>query len=79
MTSRRPCQSSRFIRARSKEAYLEIIERLRREGVDRVILGCMELTLLLGPSDTILPISNTTGIHARAGMEFIIGSASING
>ncbi|WP_165359664.1 hypothetical protein [Lichenibacterium minor] len=47
--------------------------------MDGVILGCMELTPLLGPSDTTLPISNTTGIHAGAGMEFIIGSASING
>lgn len=66
-----------IIRARSKEAYLEVIERLRLEGVDGVILGCTEITLLLDPSDITLPVFDTTAIHAEAGVEFIVGTASV--
>ena len=66
-----------IVRARSKEAYLDVIERLRRGGVDGVILGCTEITLLLGPSDTTLPVFDTTAIHAEAGVKFIVGDASM--
>lgn len=65
-----------IVRTQSKKAYLEVIERLRGEGVDGVILGCTEITLLLDPSDTTLPVFDTTAIHADAGVEFIVGTAS---
>jgi len=61
----------------SKEAYLGVIERLRADGADGVILGCTEVTLLIGQSDTNLPVFDTTAIHAEAGVEFMIETGTI--
>ena len=35
-----------------------------------VILGCTELSLLIQESDTLLPLYDTTRIHAEAILEF---------
>lgn len=59
----------------SKAAYLDEIERLRRAGADGVILGCTEITMLIGAEDTDLPVLDTTRIHAEAAMEFALADA----
>ena len=59
----------------SKVAYLDEIESLRRAGADGVILGCTEITMLIGAEDTDLPVFDTTRIHAEAAMEFALASA----
>ncbi|MGZ3280975.1 MAG: aspartate/glutamate racemase family protein [Caulobacteraceae bacterium] len=59
--------------AQSKAAILDIIARA--EGVDGVILACTEIGLLIGPDDLDLPLFDTTEIHARAGVEFALGSS----
>jgi len=59
----------------SKAAYLDEIERLRRAGADGVILGCTEITMLIGAGDTDLPVFDTTRIHAEAAMEFALAAA----
>jgi aspartate racemase len=38
-----------------------------------VILGCTELVLLVDPVATVLPVYDTTGIHAAAAVEWILG------
>jgi aspartate racemase len=50
-----------------------VIEDLRRAGADGVILGCTEITLLIGHEDTDLPVFDTTALHASAGVAFMIG------
>ena len=50
----------------SREAYLEIIDSL---GVEGVILGCTEIELLVGQSDTAIPLFPTTMLHATAAVE----------
>jgi aspartate racemase len=59
----------------SKAAYLDEIERLRRAGADGVILGCTEITMLIGAGDTDLPVFDTTRIHAEAAMKFALAGA----
>jgi aspartate racemase len=61
------------VRSESKAAYVEQIERLRRSGADSVILGCTEITMLIGPEDTELPVFDTTRIHAEAAIDFALG------
>jgi aspartate racemase len=58
-----------IVRAQSKAAYLEEIERLRRQGADGVILGCTEVGLLLGPEDTDLPVFDTTRLHVEKALD----------
>ena len=39
-----------------------------------MILRCTEITLLIGPEHTSLPVFDTTALHAGAGVDFIVGA-----
>jgi len=58
----------------SKAAYLAEIARLQRqEGIDGVIMGCTEITMLIGQDDLAVPAFDTTRIHAEAAVAFALG------
>ena len=46
--------------------YIQIIEKLAREGAEGVILGCTEIPLLIKVGDTSIPVYDTTKIHSDA-------------
>ncbi|GAA4882548.1 aspartate/glutamate racemase family protein [Flaviramulus aquimarinus] len=48
----------------SKQVYLQIIEKLINEGAEGVILGCTEIPLLIKQIDVLVPVFDTTTIHA---------------
>lgn len=52
------------IEAESREVYLAIIERMRKENIDGVILGCTEIGMLLQPQHIDIKLYDTTAIHA---------------
>lgn len=52
------------INPQSKQAYIDIIDRLAQKGAQAVILGCTEIGLLIGQADTAVPLYDTTQIHA---------------
>lgn len=54
--------------AASRQRYLEIIESMRAQGAEGVILGCTEIPLLIRPEDTSLPLFNTAVLHAEAAL-----------
>lgn len=54
----------------SKARFLDIIEKLKNEGAEGIILGCTEIPLLIKQEDCDLPLLTTTEIHARAAVEF---------
>ncbi len=56
----------------SKEIYLEIIDTLKAEGAQGIILGCTEIPLLIGPEDTDMLLFNTTKIHAEKTVELAL-------
>ncbi|MHB1528026.1 MAG: aspartate/glutamate racemase family protein [Acidiferrobacteraceae bacterium] len=49
-----------------------IMQRLVDRGAEGVILGCTELSLLLGPGDAPVPVFDTTGIHALRAAEWAL-------
>jgi len=49
----------------SREIYLQQIEQMRSAGVQAVIEGCTEITMLLQPQHTDMPLFDTTAIHAE--------------
>jgi aspartate racemase len=59
-----------IIRDSSRDAYLQIIEGLQEEGAQGIILGCTEIPLLVKPSDVVLPLFDTTTIHAQAAVDW---------
>ncbi len=52
------------IKEESKQEYLRIINELKEQGAQGVILGCTEIGLLVKQSDTMLPVFDTAKIHA---------------
>ena len=56
----------------SKQAYLDVIDRLVERGVTGVIAGCTEIELLVGPGDVNIDFFPTTTIHAAAAVEFAL-------
>lgn len=52
------------IRDESREEYRRIIAALVEQGAEAVILGCTEISLLVGPADASVPLFDTTALHA---------------
>ena len=57
------------IKAKSREQYKQIIDKLIGEGVQGIILGCTEIGLLVKVEDSRVPLFDTTYIHAMAAVE----------
>jgi aspartate racemase len=55
-----------LINETSRSEYVRIIENLRKQGCEGVILGCTEIPLLIKEKDSPIPIFDTTTIHAKA-------------
>jgi len=53
------------ISSTSRAQYIRIIEQLKAAGAEAVILGCTEIGLLIHPTDSVLPVFDTTRIHAE--------------
>lgn len=65
-----------IVKPASKSVYMEEIARLRAEqGADGVIMGCTEITMLIGQPDFDIPVFDTTLIHAEAAIAFALGEA----
>lgn len=53
----------------SRAAYRRIMATLATQGAQAIILGCTEISLLVGQCDADVPLFDTTAIHARAAAE----------
>jgi aspartate racemase len=60
------------IRHESKEKYIEIINKMAKEGAQGVILGCTEIGLLIKQDDVDIPVFDTTLIHAEKAAKLAI-------
>ena len=62
------------IEPESREVYLAIIDRLREQQIDGVILGCTEIGLLLRQQHTDIRLYDSTAIHARQAVAMALES-----
>jgi aspartate racemase len=60
------------VRDASREVYRVVMARLVAQGAQAVILGCTEISLLVGAPDATVPLFDTTAIHAQAAAEFAL-------
>lgn len=56
----------------SRARFLDIVDKARRQGVDSVVLGCTEISLLVRPDELPLPGYDSTAIHAAAAVRFAL-------
>ncbi|QRY81900.1 aspartate/glutamate racemase family protein [Pseudomonas sp. PDNC002] len=52
------------IRDASRQEYRRVVAALVEQGAEAVILGCTEISLLVGPADASVPLFDTTALHA---------------
>jgi aspartate racemase len=56
----------------SRKQYVRVIRNLAERGAEGVILGCTEITLLIKPTDSPLPVFDTTRLHAEAAVDYAL-------
>ncbi len=61
-----------ILKTETKARYLSIIQELHNSGAEGVILGCTEIPLLIKQSDSQTPLFDTTLIHSKAAVDFIL-------
>jgi aspartate racemase len=56
----------------SRETFKKIIARLEDRGAQGIVLGCTEIPLLVKQKDYLLPLFDTTDLHARAAVDLAL-------
>ncbi len=62
-----------IFRPGTKKRYLQIIDELKNQGAEGVILGCTEIPLIIKQSDVYITTFDTTHIHSKAAVDFAVG------
>jgi amino-acid racemase len=62
------------IRPESRAAYVQVMSGLASGGAEGIILGCTEITLLVGPDDSPIPVFDTTRLHAAAAVDLALAA-----
>jgi len=62
----------------SREKYCHIIRSLVQRGVEGIILGCTEISMLIGQKDSPVPLFDTTKIHAQKAVYWAIEGINPN-
>ncbi len=60
------------IQESSRQSYIDIIDSLRSQGAEAIILGCTEIGLLIQQEQVDTPLYDTTGIHAEAAVKWML-------
>lgn len=55
----------------SRTYFSKVITTLKEQGAQAVILGCTEIGLLISQKESVLPLYDTTKIHAEAAVEWM--------
>jgi len=58
----------------SRAQYRRVIANLKEQGARAIILGCTEISLLVNPEDSEIPLLDTTRIHARSIAEWALAA-----
>ena len=64
------CQGQ--VKDSSRKCYLEVIESLKENGAQGIILGCTEIDLLIGDQDTDMPLFDSTALHVSDAVDWML-------
>jgi aspartate racemase len=64
------------IKRESERKLKTIITEIDQEGIKAIVLGCTELCMIVDTKANVLPIYDSTEIHADAGVDWILGGAA---
>ncbi|PHR26181.1 MAG: aspartate racemase [Desulfotalea sp.] len=61
------------VESNSRKEYVRIIEGLKSQGAEAILLGCTEIAMLVNEEHTDMPLFDTTAIHAARAVKFSLG------
>ncbi len=64
------------IEAASRAQYRRIMAGLAERGAQGIVLGCTEISLLVGQAEASVPLFDTTALHAQAAADLALDAAS---
>jgi len=56
----------------SRAEFRRVMADLAARGAQAIVLGCTEISLLVGAADSALPLFDTTELHARAAVDWAL-------
>ncbi|MFE1574129.1 aspartate/glutamate racemase family protein [Comamonas odontotermitis] len=65
------------VREEARADYQRVVAKLQEQGAGGVILGCTEITLLIGQDDVALPVFDTTALHAQSAVTLALSGADL--
>ena len=63
-----------IFKSESLAVFRAVIERMKAEGCDAVVLGCTEIPLIVTPENSPLPVLDSTRLLARAALKKALGA-----
>ena len=60
------------IQTSSRDEFQRIIQTLQQKGAEAIVLGCTEIGLLVKQEDNLLPVIDTTVVHALAAVDIAL-------
>ena len=64
-------------KAESVLIFQQVIERMKGEGCDAVVLGCTEIPLIMNDGNSPLPVLDSTRLLARAALRRAVGGSTV--
>ena len=60
----------------SRRTLLDMLSAMAGQGAEGLVLGCTELTMILGDSRVGMPVFDTTLLHANAAVDFALDASN---
>ncbi|MDN4501334.1 aspartate/glutamate racemase family protein [Alteromonadaceae bacterium BrNp21-10] len=60
----------------SRQTYLDVMQDLKANGAQAIILGCTEIAMLISPEDTDMPLYDTTQLHGEMAVRLALANES---
>ncbi|WP_319778386.1 amino acid racemase [Maridesulfovibrio sp.] len=57
---------------KTREEYIEIIEKIAANGAEAIVLGCTEIGLLVKPEDVSVPLIDTVEAHVELALNYVL-------
>ena len=61
------------VKSESRSEYLRVMDELKTQGAEAILLGCTEIAMLVNKEHTSIPLFDTTAIHAAMAVRFSLG------
>jgi aspartate racemase len=61
-----------IMKPETKSFYIDVMHKLAGQGAEGIILGCTEIPLLISSEDVNIPLFDTTQIHSKAAVDFVL-------